>query len=408
MTKPLRVLLVGNYALDRQESMHRFAGLMQDGLRQAGHQVKLLRPPVLMGRLKNGNSGLGKWLAYLDKFFFFPGLLRAEARRADVVHICDHGYAMFAGWVGATPSVVTCHDMLAVRGAMGEQTDIYPSATGHYLQRWIVRGLRRAKVIVSDSSATAADVQRIIGGKPAKKVILLSLNYRYQKLRPEEAVARLVHLTELDTAKPYVLHVGHNHPRKNRPCVIRAFARASRETDLQLVLAGPPLTPELLELIDAQGIADRVTVIVKPSNEVLEALYNLALALLFPSRFEGFGWPLIEAQACGCPVICSRCAPFAEIVGDSAICRNVEDERGFAEEILRLARDDGERGAWSEAGLRNAQRFTPAQMIARYIEAYRELLLPQHAENGGAAGPGARPHPSTPTTGAMGMGTPPQ
>jgi glycosyltransferase involved in cell wall biosynthesis len=112
---------------------------------------------------------------------------------------------------------------------------------------------------------------------------------------------------------------------------------------------------------------------VKPGNAVLEALYSRALALFFPSRFEGFGWPLIEAQACGCPVICSRCAPFAEVVGSSAISRDVDDERGFAEEIVRLAGDAGEREAWSAAGLRNAARFEPEQMIAQYVDVYREL-----------------------------------
>jgi glycosyltransferase involved in cell wall biosynthesis len=161
--------------------------------------------------------------------------------------------------------------------------------------------------------------------------------------------------------------------RKNRLGVIRAFALASREADLQLVFAGQPLSAELQELVRAEGVADRVSVMVKPGNEVLEALYNLALALFFPSRYEGFGWPLIEAQACGCPVICSRCAPFAEVVGSSAISRDVDDERGFAEEIVRLARDPGEREAWSAAGLRNAVRFDPKQMIAQYVDVYGEL-----------------------------------
>ena len=354
--------------------MNRFAALMHDGLQEAGHDVELLRPPVLMGRLRNGNRGLAKWLGYVDKFVLFPALLHWEARRADIVHICDHGYAMFSSWAGRTPSVVTCHDMLAIRGAMGEETDIYPSRAGRYLQRWIVQGMRRARLLVSVSSATAADLQKVLNGqRPEGRVVLNALNYPYRCIPRREALARLAQVPELDAASPFVLHVGTNHRRKNRPCVIRAFAQASRESDLQLVLAGPPLTPELWNLIHSEGIASRVKVIVKPTSEVLEALYNLALALLFPSRYEGFGWPLIEAQACGCAVICSRCAPFAEIVAASAIVRDANDERGFAEEVLRLARDDGERRAWSEAGLRNAERFKPAQMIARYVDLYREV-----------------------------------
>ena len=386
--RPLRVLLVGNYAPDRQESMKRFESLMKNGLAEAGHEVTAIRPPALLGRFVSGYGGAGKWLGYVDKYLLFPALLRAAARQAEIVHICDHSNAMYSRWIGRAPCIVTCHDLLAVRGALGEETDTRPSWTGRYLQRWIVRGMKRATRLVSVSSATAADVQRVLGrGKPDGRVVLNALNHPYRPLSREEALPRLAAVTqghrgwragaELDLSTPFVLHVGQNHRRKNRPCVIRAFARAARQTDLQLVLAGPPLTPELRTLVRAEGVADQVKVIVKPSNEVLEALYNLALALLFPSRFEGFGWPLIEAQACGCPVICSRCAPFPEIVAESAICRDADDEPGFAEAIVRLARDEAERDSWIQRGLRNAERFRPARMIARYLDAYRELLGPR-------------------------------
>lgn len=370
----MKILLVGNYLSDGQESMQRFTTLMREGLSQAGHEVRVIRPPVMVGRVSPGAQGVRKWLGYVDKFVIFPALLRAAVRWADAVHICDHSNAMYSRWVGGTPCVVTCHDLLAVRGALGEQTDCPASRTGRYLQRWIVRGLRKADVVVSVSTATAADLERIVGGRTRqRRVILNALNYPYRRQPKEEALGRLGQMGQLETATPFVLHVGQNHARKNRAGVIRAFARASREVDCRLVLAGQELSPELRELIGAEGVVDRVTVIVKPSNELLEALYNRALALFFPSRHEGFGWPLIEAQACGCPVICSRCAPFAEVVGSSAILRDVDDERGFAEEIVRLAQDAGERAAWSAEGLKNATRFGREQMIARYLDVYGEL-----------------------------------
>ncbi len=102
---------------------------------------------------------------------------------------------------------------------------------------------------------------------------------------------------------------------------------------------------------------------------MLEALYNCATAFLFPSRFEGFGWPIIEAQACGCPVICSDRAPLAEVAGDAGLIHPVEDEEGFAAEIIRLT-DPEERALWSARSLRNAERFSTDQMIAEYISVY--------------------------------------
>jgi glycosyltransferase involved in cell wall biosynthesis len=370
----MKILLIGNYLSDGQESMQRFTTLMQDGLTRAGYRTKLIRPPEFISRLSPGLKGLRKWLGYVDKFVIFPVLLRAAARWADIVHICDHSNASYARWVGMTPCLVTCHDLLAVRGALGEQTDCPASRTGRYLQQWIVQGLRSATVLVSVSTATSLDVEHIVGG-PAhtRKVVLNALNYPYQRISREESLGRLSQVAQLEPTKPFVLHVGQNQARKNRGGVIRAFARASREIDCRLVLAGQSLSPELQELIRAEGIADRVTVVIKPSNEVLEALYNMALALFFPSRYEGFGWPIIEAQACGCPVICSRCAPFSEVVGSTGITREVDDESGFAADIVRLARDAAEREAWVGKSLENAARFNPEQMIARYVDVYREF-----------------------------------
>lgn len=370
----MKILLVGNYPNDRQESMRRFTTLMQEGLTKAGHQAKVIRPAVFVGRVSPGVHGWRKWLGYVDKFVIFPARLRAAAGWADIVHICDHSNAVYARWVGSTPCVVTCHDMLAVRGALGEQTDCPASWAGRHLQRWIVRGLRRADALVSVSSATSVDVQQITG-VPAhrRKVVLNALNYPYRRISHEESSGRLSHIAELNGAAPFVLHVGSNLARKNREGVIRAVARASREIDCRLVLAGPPLTPQLHELIRTAGVTGRVTVVVKPSNEELEALYNRALALFFPSRYEGFGWPLIEAQACGCPVICSRCAPFAEVVGATAITRHADDEIGFAADIVRLAQDAAEREAWAAKSLKNAGRFDPERMIAGYLDVYREF-----------------------------------
>ncbi|PSH04003.1 MAG: glycosyltransferase family 1 protein [Acidobacteria bacterium] len=368
----MRILLVSNYLKDGQESMQRFAALMLNGLLDAGHEVRVISPPMLAGRLKSSNQGMGKWLGYVDKFALFPPLLLDASRWADVVHICDHSNAMYAAWTGSAPCLVTCHDMLAVRGALSEQTDCPASRTGKYLQRWIVHGLHKANSVVCVSKATLVDFERIVGRSTS--VILNSLNYPYHRISPDRCEALLSRVPQLDLAKPFVLHVGSNSARKNKNGVIRAFAKATATVDLQLVLAGPQLNSELNELIRDLGVADRVIVVVKPCNEMLEGLYNKALGLLFPSRFEGFGWPLIEAQACGCPVICSRCAPFSEIVGESAIMREVDDESGFAADLSTLANDSSERARWVQKGLRNAVRFSRELMISAYIDRYKELV----------------------------------
>jgi len=117
---------------------------------------------------------------------------------------------------------------------------------------------------------------------------------------------------------------------------------------------------------------ERVVEVEEPDNELLEALYSSALVLLYPSRFEGFGWPIIEAQACGCPVICSDREPMSEVGGAAALTANVEDEAAMAGALLRMT-DPAERALWSEESLRNAERFRTDEMIERYVELYRAL-----------------------------------
>ncbi|HEY2138456.1 MAG TPA: hypothetical protein VGH00_00145, partial [Chthoniobacterales bacterium] len=105
------ILLIGNYPLDRQQSMQRFATMMLEGLRAAGVAAQLIYPTPFLGRFRSAGSFVAKWLAYLDKFVLFrPTLARKLREGAAVVHICDHSNAMYAKAIRDRPVVVTCHD----------------------------------------------------------------------------------------------------------------------------------------------------------------------------------------------------------------------------------------------------------------------------------------------------------
>ena len=380
----LAVLLVGNYPRDEQESMQRFANAMLHGLEKMGVRVELVVPPVCLGRARSSNvAGIGKWLGYFDKFILFPFALRRRVRRMRaqcaagirlVVHICDHSNSMYASAVRGAPVVITCHDLLAVRGALGENTDCPASRAGKFLQRWILRSLARAFTVACDSSETKADADRMLPAGVRTSLNLIGLNHPYRPIPPGEADSRLSQITALK--QRFILHVGSNLRRKNREGVLRIFAKVAAQWGGQLVFAGDPLSPGLRELAVSFGIAERIVEISKVGNDVLEALYNKAAALLFPSRFEGFGWPIIEAQACGCPVICSRTGPMPEVAGEGAFLRDVEDEDGFAADILRLT-EPAERERCAQHGLANAKRFTAERMLTDYLRIYREAAAPR-------------------------------
>jgi glycosyltransferase involved in cell wall biosynthesis len=370
------VLLIGNYAADQQQSMQRFSAMMLQGLTAAGVQAELIRPETVLGGVGSLGSLVTKWLGYVDKYILFPWKLKKRlSLRPDLVHICDHSNAVYAARCRGVPVLVTCHDLLAVRGALGEQTDCPASFTGRILQHRIVAGLRRANAVACVSGATAKDADRIIARghqNPRIVVVPLGLNYPYRKLSPEVARARLAGIEMFDPRIPFVLHVGSNLRRKNRDAVLRVFAMCKDKWNGRLVFAGDLLNDELNSLARRLGVADRVTQLKNPDSELLEALYNCAVALLYPSRFEGFGWPIIEAQACGCPVICSNSGPLPEAAGDAGLVHDASDEKGFAEDLLQLM-EPAKRAEWSDKSLRNASRFSTDKMIASYIDIYRGL-----------------------------------
>ena len=159
--RAMKVLLVSNYAPDRQESMLRFAAALAEGLRAAGVEVEVARAEPFFGRLKAGATGLGKWLGYLDKFLLFPRRLCRLAATADLVHICDHSNAVYVRYIANRPHLVTCNDMLAIRSARGEFPQNPTGWTGRILQRWILAGLRRARKLTCISEATRDDVLRL-------------------------------------------------------------------------------------------------------------------------------------------------------------------------------------------------------------------------------------------------------
>ncbi|HEY9870100.1 MAG TPA: glycosyltransferase family 1 protein [Candidatus Obscuribacterales bacterium] len=369
----IKVLLIGNYRPDAQESMLRFCAMLESGLVRLGCQVRVASPQPLLGRLPAPATGLRKWLGYVDKYCLFPFSLRRAAGWADIVHICDQSNAVYLDCVGSAPCLVTCHDLLAVRGALGEDTACPASALGTLLQKWILSRLKRAPVIACDSLNTKQDVERLTERSGHTRLIHVGLNFPYRAMPEPEAAAALKDVAGLDSDRPFVLHVGSNERRKNRPAVMRIYARLAGLLPGQLVFAGEPLTPELRRLAAELDLAGRVVEAVKPDNLVLQALYSRAFALLYPSLAEGFGWPVIEAQACGCPVVASDRPPLPEITGDSALLKDVADEEGFAAALRELL-DAGRRAVWIEKGYDNAKRFDADGMIREYLALYKEIL----------------------------------
>lgn len=370
----MNILLIGNYSNNRQQSMQRFAELMRQCLEASGHEVRLVYPPAILGWLRRGETGLAKWIGYIDRFLLYPILLRWQIRTADIVHICDHANAVYIPHLRGKPHVVTCHDMLAIRSAMGEIPDNPTRWSGRIYQRWILKNLCKSQLVVCVSRQTQGEVIRITGLDTGRVMFVPNaLNYAYRPIALDEASPRLRFLG-LDAAQPFFLHVGGNQWYKNRAGVLRIFSELIRLPSYQnhnLVMAGKPWTDELRQIVKKLGLEERVYEIVEVSNDDLCVLYSAAEALLFPSLQEGFGWPIIEAQACGCPVAVTNRLPMTEVAGRAAISI---DPSGPEEAAGIISEGLSDRKRLQFLGFQNAEKYSRKSMTEGYAEIYQAAL----------------------------------
>jgi glycosyltransferase involved in cell wall biosynthesis len=248
------------------------------------------------------------------------------------------------------------------------------SATGRMFQRLIARGLRRAGAIICVSSKTRDDLQQYLAVPEGRlHVIPNALAWPYKPISTEASAPILAQLG-LRGDEPYFFHIGGNHWYKNRGAAIEIFAslrKLPQYAGTRLVMGGGPVVPELRAIAGKHGVAEALVEAVGLSNERLEALYSGALAMLFPSREEGFGWPILEAQACGCPVVIADRPPMNEVAGGAAILIDPTQPEMAARTIA---------GALSDAtrmraeGLRNAASYTTQRMLEQCEALYGEVV----------------------------------
>lgn len=377
----MKVLLVTNYAQDQQFSMRAFAQMLEQGLPSFGCETKVVSPKVIFGKGRNTVTGIGKWLGYIDKYLIArKQLSQAEQSfRPDIVHICDHSNAMYRPLFRA-PTVINCHDLLAVRTWLGEIPGESKTRIGGLQQKWIFHHLPRANSIACISAKTRDDLVRLAPDtKHRAHVIPMGLNYAYHPITTSEADQRIANaggiksLTASPMQIPWALHVGNNSWYKNRLGAIRIWKEVADALGQHfgLVLVGDSLSEAQRELI--KGHEEYVATLQNVSNELLEALYCKARCLLFPSLAEGFGWPPIEAQACGCPVITSNIEPLKSNC-HGALLIDPNDEAAAAKAAAAWLMDSAQQESARKDGLKNARKFTPEKMVESYAQLYQQTL----------------------------------
>ncbi len=370
-----RVLIVGNMEADGQYSMLGFSHWLYKALRAKGFDVQLIRPRCRLGPRRNTHRGAAKWLAYVDKFVLFPPELRRAARSADFVHIVDQGNALYGRHCGPRWGI-TVHDLLAARAARGEIEGWKVGPTGTWFQKLILQSLAAAEHVACDSQATRSDLLRLTSVPPSKVTLVpLGLLNPISRMSRHEAETILSRHSLSSLADcPFILHVGGNQPYKNRAGFLRIAAAIRREPGFdgfQFVAAGHPFDRELAELSEELGLGNRL---VNPSgmpNEAITALYSTAQALIFPSLQEGFGLPVLEAMACGCPVFTSDRAPMTEVGGDAAAYFEPTPAEGAA---TAIAQEWHRKHEMAEKGKARADLYSQEGSAKAYAAWYRGAL----------------------------------
>ncbi len=376
LRKP-RVGLICDFAEENWPSMDLVADMVFERLQRehgAGLEVVRICPPLTrrFGRL----PAIGKRRVFqnadrlLNRFVDYPGSLKPLVYDFDLFHVIDHSYSQLVLDLPPGRTVVTCHDLDTFRCVLEPERHPRPSWFRAMTKR-ILRGFQKAAHVVAVSAATRDEIVRF-GLHPASRVTVISngVHPAYSSVPNPAADSQLAGLLPIDSQ--WLLNVGSSMPRKRLDLLLRVVAEVRRHApNVRLLRVGEALTAEQRELARQLQVESAVVELGFLSRELLAAAYRRANLLVHTADAEGFGLPLIEAMACGCPVIASDIAVLREVGGTAAQYCKVGDIEGWKNAILAATdrRQDRERA------FANAARFSWSENAARTAQVYEQVLL---------------------------------
>ncbi|MFP5042053.1 glycosyltransferase family 4 protein [Parasediminibacterium sp. JCM 36343] len=380
----MKIILIGNYKSDEQESMIRFAEMLLLGLTKEGVDASIWSPTIILGHFfANTKTGIAKWVGYIDKWLLFPAILKIKLLKLKLTkdnniryHICDHSNSMYYQYLPKNKTSITCHDVLAIKGSLGYK-DAYCTSTktGKYLQQMILRNLVQIPKIACVSTFTLNELTGLAGIDKPKNANWLAIPNSFNNAfaKQENAAGNAESIASLEKfgikeGVPFVFHVGTSHERKNRQLLIKLLGAVKNEWGGVFIFAGEALNAELMQLVEKLEIQDRIIDIGNVTHQELVTLYSNCFAFIFPSFSEGFGWPIIEAQACEAPVITSNLQPMKEVAGEgAALFANPHDLNDFKLAFEKL-NDSVYRDDLIQKGKKNIERYSLDIITKKYIQ----------------------------------------
>ena len=310
-----------------------------------------------------------RWLARIWHRARLPLPVELFTGKVDLFHATDF---VLPYTLPSTRTLLTVHDLSFVRVPEAASPPLKA-----YLDAVVPRSVERADHVLADSAATKDDLMELYK-TPADKITVLysAVDQRFRRVsdsRKLESTRAKYGLAGLS----YLLSVGTVQPRKNYSRVIKALAEArSSGLDLHYAIAGGKgwLETEMQQTIASTGMGDFVHLLGYVDDEDLPALYSGSRMLLMPSLYEGFGLPILEAMACGVPVITSNISSLPEVAGDAAILIDPADPAALRDAIIAVDTDSTLREQLVESGYRQAGKFSWQRSASQLLSVYRSLL----------------------------------
>jgi glycosyltransferase involved in cell wall biosynthesis len=290
-----------------------------------------------------------------------PLLLRLG--HADVFH----GVLNVAPLFCPSPSVITIHDL-----AFLSFPQTFRRLNRAYLT-WATRvSARRATRILAVSEATKQEIVRLLGIPPER--IVVTYDACEERFAPPDPAALEAFRRRAGLPERFILFVSTLEPRKNVPTLLDAYARIAGSTDAPLIIGGGKgwLYDAIFAKAEALGLGDRVRFVGFIASEDLPLWYAAATVFTLPSLYEGFGMPLLEAMACGTPVVTTTSSSLPEVVGDAGITVPPTDADALGAALLQVLSDAELRADMRERGLRQAQRFSWRTTAEHTLKAYQD------------------------------------
>lgn len=373
MNEPKRIVLFRGYLEEQRNSMEVYADNLKANLRrldQKGIEIDEFRPCI--SRFAARLPEFANCRMRVNRYVGFP--IQARRTRGMLNHILDHGYAHLLQVLDPERTVLTVHDVIPILGGMGKIRGVDLSRR-RWLSEWTARYYKKARRIIANSESTKNDLVKHCGCDPEViTVVYLGINSSFRPVTELQKKECRITLGLPQESVKLVLITGQQF-YKNQVVSIRVMEYLQRRygSTIWLVRLGRSSSEWDLAIADS-SFRHQVTYLADLPSEKMPQLYNAVDCLLFPSWYEGFGLPPVEAMASGTPVVTSCVASLPEVIGEAGLMVPPDNVVGLAEAVEALLENESLRQAQIQKGLVQVKKFDWERNAAMTMEIYNEII----------------------------------